>query len=231
MMGPKPVFIADGHHRYETGLKYLELRSAAGEVADNEAPPNFCLMMLVGMSDPGLAILPTHRLVSGLPDISTDDLKDAIEEHFEILARYPGDAASCWDHVQMEGSQSVLGLGTTSDDHWLVVKLKDISVMASLVPNHSDAWQSLGVSILHKLVLEKLIRGQFGTPTCRYVHLLSEVVESTTAKRCQLAALVPPVSMLDVETIASNGETMPPKSTYFYPKLLTGMVFNSLKKD
>ena len=129
MMGPKPVFIADGHHRYETGLKYLELRSAAGEVADNEAPPNFCLMMLVGMSDPGLAILPTHRLISGLPDISTDDLKDTIEEHFEILARYPGDAAACWDHVQMEGSQSVLGLGTTLDDHWLVVKLKDITVM------------------------------------------------------------------------------------------------------
>src|SRR5262249_58749148 len=65
-MGPKPVFIADGHHRYETGLRYLEDRRAAGEVRDAEAAPNFILMMLVGMSDPGLVILPTHRLVSGL---------------------------------------------------------------------------------------------------------------------------------------------------------------------
>jgi uncharacterized protein (DUF1015 family) len=69
-MGPKPVFIADGHHRYETGLKYLDQKKAAGEVADDEAPANFCLMMLVGMSDPGLIILPTHRLVSGLSTLT-----------------------------------------------------------------------------------------------------------------------------------------------------------------
>ena len=231
LMGPKPIYIADGHHRYETGLKYLEEQAAAGTVTDNEAPANFCLMMLVGMSDPGLAILPTHRLISGLPDISTDDLKEAISDHFEILARYPGDSAACWEHVQMEDSQSVLGLGTIEDNHWLAVKLKDDAVMEELVPNHSAEWRSLGVSILHKLVLEKLIRGQFGTPTCRYVHLLEEVDEAVTAKRCQVAALVPPVGMFDVETIAGHGETMPPKSTYFYPKLLTGMVFNSLKKD
>ena len=64
LMGPKPVFIADGHHRYETGLRYLEERTEAGEVRDAEAPANFILMMLVSMSDPGLVILPTHRLVS-----------------------------------------------------------------------------------------------------------------------------------------------------------------------
>src|SRR5438477_370028 len=71
LMGPRPVFIADGHHRYETGLKYLEERRAAGEVPDDEAPANFCLMMLVGMSDPGLVILPTHRLVGGLAAVDT----------------------------------------------------------------------------------------------------------------------------------------------------------------
>jgi uncharacterized protein (DUF1015 family) len=66
---------------------------------------------------------------------------------------------------------------------------------------------------------------------CRYVHTLAEVAEVVAAKKCQVAVLVPPVSMEHVEEIAGNLETMPAKSTYFYPKVLTGMVFNSLKKD
>src|ERR1700731_600110 len=74
MMGPNPVFIADGHHRYETALQYLDERREAGEVSASEAPANFVLMMLVSMSDPGLVILPTHRLVSGIPDVAADRL-------------------------------------------------------------------------------------------------------------------------------------------------------------
>ena len=92
LMGPRPVFIADGHHRYETGLKYLDERKAAGEVPDDEAPANFCLMMLVGMSDPGLVILPTHRLVGGLPAVDTAQVEDAITDHFDVVGRFP-DAA------------------------------------------------------------------------------------------------------------------------------------------
>ena len=87
-MGPKPVYIADGHHRYETGVKYLEERRELGEVADDEAAPNFCLMMLVGMSDPGLLILPTHRLVSGLAaNLTAPQLEAALADHFDIVER------------------------------------------------------------------------------------------------------------------------------------------------
>ena len=77
LLGPKPVFIADGHHRYETALRYLEDRRQAGEVPDADAAPNFVLMMLVSMSDPGLLILPTHRLVSGLPNLTAEQLRRA----------------------------------------------------------------------------------------------------------------------------------------------------------
>src|SRR5262249_18818132 len=84
LMGPKPIFIADGHHRYETGLRYLEEKLQAGEVADDEAAPNFILMMLVSMSDPGLVILPTHRLISGIPDLSTARLQALLGEHFQM---------------------------------------------------------------------------------------------------------------------------------------------------
>ncbi|MBX3397099.1 MAG: DUF1015 domain-containing protein [Gemmataceae bacterium] len=229
LMGPKPVFIADGHHRYETGLKYLEEQQAAGHVPDDEAPQNFCLMMLVGMADPGLIILPTHRLVSGLPNLTAPQLREVLADHFDLIDE--PDALAAWEHVQMDGAQSTLAFGTVADGKWLVAKLRDPAALDPLAPEHSAEWRGLGVSILHRLVLEKLVKERYGEAKCRYVHLLKEVTDAVAANDCQLACLVPPATMDHVETIAGNRETMPPKSTYFYPKLLTGLVFNSLKKD
>ncbi|HJZ59618.1 MAG TPA: DUF1015 domain-containing protein [Gemmataceae bacterium] len=231
LMGPRPVFIADGHHRYETGLKYLEERKAAGEVPDDESAPNFTLMMLVGMSDPGLIILPTHRLLSGLPALTTAQVREVLKGHFDIVESFGANAAACWEHIEMDGSQSVLGFGTVADGQWFAAKLRDAAVMGSLAPEHSADWRGLGVSILHKLVIDRLVKEKFGTPELKFVHLLKEVTDATAAKQCQLAVLVPPATMGHVERIASNREKMPQKSTYFYPKLLTGLVFNSLKKD
>ena len=231
LMGPKPVFIADGHHRYETGLQYLADKRVAGEVPDDEAAPNFCLMMLVGMSDPGLIILPTHRLVSGLPAVTGGQLEAALAGHFEVIGRFT-DAAACWEHVQLEDSQLVLGFGTVADGRWFAAKLTDPVVMAGLAPEHSDDWRGLAVSVLHRLVLDRLLPEKLGgSPACGYVHLLKEVTDAVAAKACRVACLVPPCGMEHVEAVAGNRETMPPKSTYFYPKLLTGLVLNSLKRD
>jgi uncharacterized protein (DUF1015 family) len=232
LMGPKPFYIADGHHRYETGLKYLEERKAAGEVPDDESPANFTLMMLVGMTDPGLIILPTHRLIGGLEPVSSAELEKVLADHFDIVERTGTDAKAAWDYIQMDGSQTAIGFGTVEDGKYFVAKLRDPAVMAELAPDHSEEWRGLGVSVLHKLVIDKLIREKLGgTPVCRYVHLLREVTDATAAKDCQIVTLVPPTTMRHVEDIAGHLEKMPPKSTYFYPKILTGMVFNSLKKD
>jgi uncharacterized protein (DUF1015 family) len=232
LMGPKPVFIADGHHRYETALRYLEEKRQAGEVRDVESAANFVLMVLVGMSDPGLIILPTHRLVSGLPNLTADSLRPVLESHFQLDTIGRGDqgARDTWELVQANGSQDLLGFGTVADGVWQVARFRSPEIMAGLAPEHSAAWRSLAVSVLHVLVLDKLIpEGLGGQPTCRYVHLLREVNEEVAAQRCQLAVLVPPATMEHVEQIAGNLEKMPPKSTYFYPKLLSGLVFNPLK--
>jgi uncharacterized protein (DUF1015 family) len=102
--------------------------------------------------------------------------------------------------------------------------------MAEHAANHSPAWRGLAFSILHVAVLDRLLpQATGGKPECKFVHLLSEVTDAVTARQCQLAALVPPATMGHVEPIAGNLEKMPPKSTYFYPKLLSGLVFNSLK--
>jgi uncharacterized protein (DUF1015 family) len=230
LMGPKPIFIADGHHRYETGLRYLEEKRQAGEVINADAPANFIMMALVGMSDPGLLILPTHRLVSGLPAVSTQQLRDALQGHFDIVADCGTNARAAWDSIEADGAQSIFGFGTVADGAWFVARLRDGAVMDSLAADHSPAWRGLGVSILHRLVLDRLLPERFGgKPACRFVHLVSEVTDAVAAKSCQIAVMVPPATMGHVEQIAGTLEKMPPKSTYFYPKLLTGLVLHSLK--
>jgi len=231
LLGPKPVFIADGHHRYETGLKYLEEEKAAGDVADDEAPQNFCLMMLVSMGDPGLIIQPTHRLVSASTALTRAGLTMLLQDHFAVVGEFD-DGASCWEHLQLEDSQDVLGFGTQADGKWLAVKLKGAASMADAAPEQSEDWRSLAVSILHKLVLDRLVGPLVGmTPVCQYVHLLREATDAVKSGTCQLACLVPPCGMEHVESIAGSREKMPQKSTYFYPKIPTGLVFHSLKKE
>jgi len=225
------VFIADGHHRYETALRYLDERREAGELRDSEAAPNFVLMMLVSMSDPGLVILPTHRLVSGIADLTADRLRALLEPHFQLeeVGRGEPAARETWELIESDGGQDLLGFGTVADGVWQTARFRSPPVMDRLAPEHSPAWRGLGVSLLHVLVLNHLFsEGGAGRPQCRYVHLLREVTGAAAAKECQLAVLVPPATMRHVEQIAGNLEKMPPKSTYFYPKLLSGLVFNPL---
>ncbi len=231
LMAGKPVFIADGHHRYETGLKYRDERIKAGDYSGDDDPSNFCLMMLVGMSDPGLLILPTHRLVSGFAGLTAEQLTSRLQPEFEVRDVGEGEAGcrAAWAEIERTGDQDILGFGTVADGHWLVARLRSDEAMDRLAPEHSPDWRSLGVSILHVLVLDSLLK-PMGTPSCRYVHLLREVLDDVGSHGCDLACLVPPARMEHVESIASGLETMPPKSTYFYPKLLTGLVLNPLHR-
>jgi len=234
LMGPKPIFIADGHHRYETGLKYLEERRAARDpqAIQPAGAANYILMMLVSMSDAGLVILPTHRLISNIPSISSERLKDLLKKHFEMeeVGHDAEGARHASNLLEADRSQNVLGFGTVADGVWQVGRfIGDPEVMEQLAADHSLEWRTLAVSLLHVLVLGQLMGPQLGSqPGLRYVHLLEEVQEATGAKSCQVAVLVPPVAMRHVELIAGNREKMPPKSTYFYPKLLSGLVFNPL---
>jgi uncharacterized protein (DUF1015 family) len=231
-LGPKPVFIADGHHRYETALRYLDERRTAGEVRDDEAPANFVLMMLVSMSDPGLVILPTHRLVSNVPDLTVERLTNLLGPIFELESVGQGEqgARDTWELIEADGGQDLLGFGTVADGVWQTARLRDPTVMEKWAADHSPAWRGLAVSVLHVAVLDRLVTQGLGVkPECRYVHLLREVTDAVAARQCKLAVLVPPARMEHVEQIAGNLEKMPPKSTYFYPKLLSGLVFNPLK--
>lgn len=230
LMASKKIFIADGHHRYETGLKLRDELAAAGQLSGPDDPANFTMMMLVGMSDPGLLILPTHRLVSGFPGLTFEALAERLAPEFDVTDVGHGEAGAraAWEAVELNDDQDVLGFGTVADGRWLSARLRSDARMDELAPDHSADWRALGVSILHELVLKDRL-GALGQGACRYVHLLGEVLDDVARGGCDLACLVPPAGMGHVEAIASNLEKMPPKSTYFYPKLLTGLVLNSLR--
>lgn len=223
----KPIFIADGHHRYETACNYRREREAAGELTDSSAA-NYVLMTFVGMEDPGLAILPTHRLISGLPELSSDDVRSALGNHFAIEEVDSAEAA--WESLEMDGAQELFGIGTPADGKWLLARATDTSPMKDLAPDQSDDWRGLGVSLLHRMIVDHLIVGSNdgSEPKFKFVHLMDEVTEAMAAKSCQLAVLVNPAGMDHVQAISAELERMPPKSTFFYPKLLSGLVFNPL---
>jgi uncharacterized protein (DUF1015 family) len=255
-MGPRPIYIADGHHRYETALRYRDEKRAAGELSGDEHPANFVLMTCVAMSEPGLVILPTHRLVSGLPGLDGNALRKALAAEFTVdeIGIGPAAGRDAWEWIEAEGTQQALGFCTASDGRWFVARLNDASAVHRRAPQHGDAWCSLGVSILHEVVLNDLLgshRAGSSAPTpetarresvsatsagqpaasnwnIRYVHLTSEVLDAVAGRTCDLACLVAPATIDDLRTIAGSGERMPAKSTYFYPKLLTGLVLNAL---
>jgi uncharacterized protein (DUF1015 family) len=234
MLSSKPIFIADGHHRYETALRYLEEKQQSGDVSGPDAPANYVLMMLVSMQDPGLAILPTHRLVSGIGSVTAEQAREILAPHFELesVGVGPDAARETWERIEMDGSQALLGFGCVADGTWMTARFRSPELMSHLAQEHSATWQSLAVAVLQRVVLDRLLpSARSKQPKCHYVHLLKEVTDAVAAHSCELAVLVPPATMDHVEEIAGNLEKMPPKSTYFYPKLLTGLVFHSLKTN
>ncbi|HJT32800.1 MAG TPA: DUF1015 domain-containing protein [Pirellulales bacterium] len=230
-VGPKPVFIADGHHRYETACNYRDQLAAGGSLPSNH-PANFVLMMCVGMSDPGMIVLPTHRLFRGLPTMSSSDLAAKLGDCF--ATRVAGEGAdlaqTVWDEIEYGGEQGTIGFFTANDERWTVATVTDQgrARMAKVAGEHSEDWRGLGVALLHRLVIDTLL-GARDLPKPRYVHLVEEVVESLESDEFSLAALVMPATVDHIRTISEHRERMPAKSTYFYPKLLSGLVINPLE--
>ena len=235
-MADKPIFIADGHHRYETACNYRD-QLAGQQTLPADHPANFVLMMCIGMNDPGLIVFPTHRLFRGLPERTADELIAGIGECFDIRSAGTGArlAKDIWQVIEHEGNQGTLGFYTQADQKWTIARINATgrARMAQAANDRSSDWQGLGVSILHRLVIETLLAAK-QLPKAHYVHLVDEVVESLEhgdpdGGTFPLAALVMPATVAHVKSISEHWERMPAKSTYFYPKLLSGLVINPLE--
>ncbi len=231
MMGPKPIFIADGHHRYETACDYRDQVYDSGFL-NPEHPANYVLMQCVAMEDAGLVVLPTHRLLADVPELSAEELAARLGDLFTTRpgGEGSGSAQAVWEDVETVDRQDTLALYTRKDNRWTIVELTSAGreKMDEVACDRDPAWRQLGVSILHRLILETLIApGAALQP--KYVHLVDEVVEQLASGNYPLAALVMPATVDHIRQVSMAGERMPAKSTYFYPKLLSGLVINPLE--
>jgi uncharacterized protein (DUF1015 family) len=231
LLGPKPLFIADGHHRYETSCKYKDEMYDSGFLSPTH-PANTTLMMFVAMEDPGLIVMPTHRLFTGVPELNSAELAAKLGACFtcRVAAEGPDAAPELWEDIETLNQQGVIALYTKKDNKWTLATLTDAGRkrMAEVAPEHNDEWRALGVALLHRLVIDDLL-GCKNLPKPGYVHLVEEVVSGLKTGEYPLAALVMPATVEDVRLISLRGERMPAKSTYFYPKLLSGLVINPLE--
>lgn len=233
-MATRPVYIADGHHRYTTALQYQEeARQAAGGTLPPTHPANYCMFVLVGMQDDGLLILPTHRLIGGLDQFSIEAFRAAVSAQFDVteVQASPEQVAGGIEKLIGE-SVHTFGLYDGANRKLYTLKLKNPDPLKMLEPGQSVAWRSLDVAILQRYLLDEVLQPKFagGKELVKgYTADPKAVVPMTDGKQYQIALILRPTPLHALEELGKHSEVMPQKSTYFFPKLATGMMMYPLK--
>jgi len=236
MMLDKSCIIADGHHRYEAGLTYYK------ETKNPSAA--YQMMAFVNTCYEGLVVLATHRLIGNLQNFNIKNLIAGLKENFKIT-EHSFDSPQTKTNAKQKmldqmkskhnNGKNVFGI-YGADKTFYVAMLKDNHAMSSAAPEKSDPWKSLDVSILHKLVLEKLLgigeKRLAGGSNIEYIKDTDNAIDESIAKvdagQKQVAFFMNPVKWEQLKNVTAAGEKMPQKSTYFYPKLYTGLTINKL---
>jgi len=226
------LYVADGHHRYETALAYRdERRAAAGAWTGNE-PENFALVALTAADDPGLLVLPIHRLTS--VEVSLDEVLDRLTRMFELEVM-PSPAALLAALAKRGDRVPTFGLAAAQSPDLYLLTLSNSKSADRLLPqDRSSAWRNLDTAIATYAILRHslgLDEGQMADyNTLRFTEDAGEALEAVRSGRCRYALLLNPVPVSRILAVADAGERMPQKSTFFYPKVPTGLVFNPLEE-
>jgi uncharacterized protein (DUF1015 family) len=231
---PQPLYIADGHHRYESALMYKHEREAQAPSTGEEGY-NFIMMTLVEFNDPGLLILPPHRLVRGVKKAALHGLKDGLTSFFE-MEEIPVKTPDVWPRVDRMLTGSLkdvrFGLFGINLEKLYILGLKSTVNVNELMPAfHTDIYKKLDVCMVDHIILEKLlgtaVEGEQAA-SLDYKYDKQTAINSVLDGEYQLAILLNPVKAETIKAIADAGDRMPRKSTYFYPKEPAGLVFNQL---
>ena len=235
-MRDQKLVIADGHHRYETALNFRnESRAAAGTASDPQAPYEFVMMTFVNMNDPGLLVLPTHRVVHSLESFSAVDFQNSARAFYEVEEVDPAiDAARATTLLHDRGRAGTALLAVNANRAFLLHSPKPAG--AKFFTGLSDRQRSLDVVQLHKCLLEGVlqlseesIRNQQNLSYLREAaEALNQVRGQTPGKAANIAFLMNPCPVAQVRDVAFANEVMPQKSTDFYPKLLSGLTAYAL---
>ena len=224
----KKLYIADGHHRYETALNFHKHLCEQG-ISNENCDSGYVCMMLVNMENEGLVVFPTHRIVRDLADFSVEQVIDKCKEYFDILLENDINTAEGKLAILYNEDKKAFALYTGDKKYYLLV-LKDTEIMKKLLPDMSDAYCQLDVSILHSLVLERLFgidkENMANQKNLTYTKILDEAIKAVDDKNANCAFILNPTRVSEIRDVALASEKMPQKSTYFYPKLITGLVMN-----
>jgi uncharacterized protein (DUF1015 family) len=237
----RQIYIADGHHRYETALAYRdEVAAVRKEPLPEGDPVNFTLMALCAIEDPNLVVLPTHRQLRDLDAERLAELDSALGAYFDVRPVENGDgegAAGALAAIQEASAQGETAFGLVRPEGIALLRLRPegraaMEQLAGEHANASPAWRALDVAILHELALsrglgvgEEAVRaGEHVT----YTRDAEAAIAAVRAGEAELAFLLAPTPPAAIRDVARAGDRMPQKSTYFYPKLITGLVVNPL---
>jgi uncharacterized protein (DUF1015 family) len=231
LVAPRELFIADGHHRFETAVNYMKECETKGWKAQDGQGFDHRMMALFPMEDPGLVIFPTHRLIKNVSDFSGKELVAALAKNFDMEAFDTAEALFARQDKVGKWEFGFCAVGT--ERPFYLLKLKDIKVMDKVAPDISSASRQLDVTVLHKLILENELgidKAKLEAFThVEYVRSREESVGKLGKNGIQAVFLMNPTDVMGVKAVAALGERMPQKSTDFYPKLLAGLVMMPLK--
>lgn len=224
------VWIADGHHRYETGLNFQKERREAGGEAIDSAPYDYLLIGLSAFEDRGLVVLPTHRLVKGVEKGIMESLALRLGQYFDVKAM-PHNEARNWIKEEVQG-QKRFALILKAMAFGLTLK-SDVTLSGEEVDHHCDAWKALDVALLQTLVLDKTLgigwEELAHTQNVAYTRDLEEAIAKVEDDTFQMAFLLQNPTVTEVRDVASAGDKMPQKSTFFFPKLWSGLILRLLE--
>jgi uncharacterized protein (DUF1015 family) len=238
LLADKMLYIADGHHRYETAFKYSLERRAASPSDSDDAPYNYVMMTITPAEDPNLLMLPTHRLIKGLKQNTLDSLKGTIAEYFdtETLAPLSNTTASLkqWIAAMQKNRATCFGLYGLDGKKFCILRAKKGVNLKVDSEAGDDAVSSLDVAILHRLILRRILKidsPKLEEECLEYTRDGVEAIKRVNKGHHQLAFFLNPTPISGMLAVADAKLRMPQKSTYFYPKTPTGLVMNPLWDD
>ncbi|NTV92428.1 MAG: DUF1015 domain-containing protein [Chlorobiaceae bacterium] len=223
----RTVFIADGHHRYETGLNYRNERAALNPHHTGNEACNFIMTFLTNIHDEGLIIFPIHRLLHSLEQFDAGEFRKNLEEYFTVTELPDRETLKRW--LAEEPSSYTYGVVTPERLLGITLKESPLEVLDRSIP---ESLRNLGLVVLHELVLGKLLRitpeALSKQSNIRYIKDEAELYAAVENGTAQAGFVVKPTTVQQVVAVSESGEVMPQKSTFFYPKIMTGLVFNPL---
>ena len=217
------LYIADGHHRFQTAQAYRDARRAAGD-ATGPGPHDYeyVLMAFVAFEDPGLKIYPPHRVIPDVPGLDVDAFLASLAEWFDIVPA----GENVRESLEKDDAACAFGLCLPGRDA-LLLRLKDIDRINLLGDEHGPAWRDLDVAVLHKGILEGLL-GLDPAAVHRYEKDFATAVKEARSGRASMTFLMRPARAEQIRACAEAGERMPQKATYFFPKIASGLVMHTL---